>query len=212
MATVVASITDCRSFWREIVVPDYNDFTANIDDLRRAFHCAISLFHLSDWVYVAHKAHIDANFTFRERHGVARPDERTFANALGDLHPDFDLIRGIANSAKHLVLTNRRPHPAAPSHAANTRVQSTGFGEGGALGQPEDRPFQNRPQRLCQRENVEPPAGVSRLDGVMVKWLGWADDWSNVRFAPNSDRIDAPRRTVAECQKQSLLCPAAAEG
>jgi hypothetical protein len=131
MATVVASITDCRSFWREIVVPDYNDFTANIDDLRRAFHCAISLFHLSDWVYVAHKAHIDANFTFRERHGVARPDERTFANALGDLHPDFDLIRGIANSAKHLVLTNRRPHPAAPSHAANTRVQSTGFGEGG---------------------------------------------------------------------------------
>lgn len=131
MATVVASITDCRSFWREIVVPDYNDFTANIDDLRRAFHCAISLFHLSDWVYVAHKAHIDANFTFRERHGVARADERTFANALGDLHPDFDLIRGIANSAKHLVLTNRRPHPAAPSHAANTRVQSTGFGEGG---------------------------------------------------------------------------------
>jgi hypothetical protein len=133
MATVVASITDCRSFWREIVVPDYNDFNANIDDLRRAFHCAISFFHLSDWVYVAHKAHIDANFTFRERHGVARPviDEKTFANALGDLHPDFDLIHGIANSAKHLVLTNRRPHPAAPSHAANTRVQSTGFGEGG---------------------------------------------------------------------------------
>jgi hypothetical protein len=29
------------------------------------------------------------------------------------------------------VLTNRRPHPASPSHAANTRVQSTGFGEGG---------------------------------------------------------------------------------
>src|SRR5205823_9417063 len=58
-------------------------------------------------------------------------DGKTFANALGELHPDFDLIRGIANSAKHLVLTNPRPHPAAPSHAANTRVQSTGFGQGG---------------------------------------------------------------------------------
>jgi hypothetical protein len=56
MATVVASVSDCRSFWREIVGADYNDSVAHIDDLRRAFHCAISLFHLSDWVYVAHKA------------------------------------------------------------------------------------------------------------------------------------------------------------
>jgi hypothetical protein len=48
MATVIGSVTDSRSFWREIVVPDYNDFGAAIDDLRRAFHCAISLFHLSD--------------------------------------------------------------------------------------------------------------------------------------------------------------------
>jgi hypothetical protein len=133
MATVVASVADCCSFWRDIVVPDYNDFAAKTGDLRRAFHCAISLFHLSDWVYLAHKAHIDANFTFRDKNGVARPvtDEKTFANALGDLHPDFDLIRGIADSAKHLLLSNPRPHPAAPSHAANTPVQSTGFGQGG---------------------------------------------------------------------------------
>jgi hypothetical protein len=133
MATVIAGVTDCRSFWREIVVPDYNDFNAAIDNIRRAFHCAISLFHLCDWVYHVHRPYIDANFSYRDRNGVVRPvtDEKTFANALGDLHPDFDLIRGIANSAKHLVLTNRRPHPASPSHAANTRVQSTGFGEGG---------------------------------------------------------------------------------
>src|SRR5258708_549734 len=105
MGKVMASVADCRSFWRDIVVPDYNDFAANIADLRRAFHCAISLFHLSDWVYVAHKAYIDANFTFHDKIDVARPvsDEKTFANALGQLHPDFDLIRGIANSAKHLV-------------------------------------------------------------------------------------------------------------
>jgi hypothetical protein len=100
MATVMANITDCRSFWRDIIVPDYNDFTAKIDDLRRAFHCAISLFHLSDWVYAAHKPYIDAHFSHRDKNGVARPvsDAKTFANALGELHPDFDLIRGIANS------------------------------------------------------------------------------------------------------------------
>jgi hypothetical protein len=155
MATVVASITDCRSFWRDIVVPDYNDFAAEIDDLRRAFHCAISLFHLSDWVYVAYKTYINANVTFHDKNGIARPvtDEKTFANALGELHPDFDLIRGIANSAKHLVLTNPRPHPAAPNHVAKTRVQSTGFGEGG---------YGMGPYGGAPRVMVEGPGGRDR--------------------------------------------------
>ncbi|SRR5579871_46446 len=156
MAKLIANITDCRSFWREIVVPDYNDFNAAIDDMRRAFHCAISLFHMCDWVYQTHKASIDACFTFRDRDGIARSvtDEKMFANALGDLHPDFDLIRGIANSAKHLVLTNRRrPHPASPSHAANTRVQITGFGEGG---------YGKGPYGGTPRVMLEGPAGQDR--------------------------------------------------
>ena len=133
MAPVAANVTDYRAFWREIVVPDYNDFIGQIDNLRRAFHSAISLLHMSDWVYHAHKQYIDANFTFRDNNGVVRPvsDEMTFANALGQLHPDFDLIHGIANFAKHLALKKPRPHPAAPSNAANTRVKSTGFGQGG---------------------------------------------------------------------------------
>jgi hypothetical protein len=90
------------------------------------FTCAIGYTTRTRVIY------IDANFSYRYRNGVVRPvvDEKTFANALSDLHPDFDLARGVANSAKHLVLTNRRPHPASPSHAANTRVQSTSFGEG----------------------------------------------------------------------------------
>jgi hypothetical protein len=108
-------------------VPDCNDFSAAIDDLRPAFHCAISLFHLSDWVYVVHRTYINANFTYRDKNGFVQPvtDEKTFANALGQLHRDFDLIHGIANSAKHLALKSPRPHPAAASNAANTRVQST---------------------------------------------------------------------------------------
>ncbi len=133
MSTVVARVDDHPSFWREIVTPDYEETVSKIDDLRRAFHCAISLFHLCDWIYVAHKAFIDATFTFKDKTGAAQPvsDEKTFANALRDLNPDFELIRGIANSAKHLALRNKGPHPAAPNSAANTRVQATGFGEGG---------------------------------------------------------------------------------
>jgi hypothetical protein len=112
MATVIARVQDYQVFWRQIVEPDYKDFMAKIDDLRRAFHCAITLFHMSDWIYVSQKTYINANFTFKDKNGISRPVtcEKKFANAVGDLHPDFDLIRGIANSAKHLVLGHRRVH------------------------------------------------------------------------------------------------------
>jgi hypothetical protein len=132
MTATVSKIDDYPTFWLDVVRPDYLDTVAEPANLRRAFHCAISLFHMADWVYVAHKSNIDAAFTFVDKNGTTRPvqDEKTFANALRDLHPDFDLIRGIANSAKHLQLKQPGPHPAAPSHAANTQVQATGWGQG----------------------------------------------------------------------------------
>ena len=58
-------------------------------------------------------------------------DSKQFANALADLEPDFELIRQIANSAKHLKLSHSSRHPWAPTHAANTHSGGTGFGEGG---------------------------------------------------------------------------------
>jgi hypothetical protein len=133
MAGLVASVQDYQTYWRDVVEPDYRDFHAKIDDLRCAFHCAITLFHMCDWVYVAHKSYIDANFSFKDKNGVAQPvnDEKTFANSLRDMCPHVELIRGIANSAKHLQLKKSGSHPSSPSHAANTRVQSTGWGEGG---------------------------------------------------------------------------------
>ena len=101
-------------------------------DLRLAFHCAVSLFHMSDWVYEAEKATVDASFTFIDKNGVTQPvrNSKQFANALRDLEPDFELIRQIANSAKHLKLSRSSPHPGAPTHAANT--SGTGYGEGGS--------------------------------------------------------------------------------
>jgi hypothetical protein len=33
MVTMIATVTDCRSFWRDIVVPYYNDFHAAIDNM-----------------------------------------------------------------------------------------------------------------------------------------------------------------------------------
>lgn len=47
-----------------------------------------------------------------------------FADALEQRNADFGRIRGIAHAAKHLKLRKVRPVPNAPSHAANTAIQT----------------------------------------------------------------------------------------
>lgn len=132
---LVKKVDTYSDFWREIVVEDHKAFKAQVDDIRLAFHFANSLFHVADWVYVNNKAYIDSNFTFKEKSGASKAvsDEKEFANALRDMNLNFELIRGIANAAKHLQLRNpsKAHHGHAPSHAANTSVRSTGYGVGG---------------------------------------------------------------------------------
>jgi hypothetical protein len=119
-------------YWNEVVIPDYDDFFAALDDLRKAFHCAGSLFHMADWLYHGNKAYIDANFTWLDGNGVAQPvtNESQFANAVRDQHPDFELVRNIANAGKHLSIRQGK-HAASPVSAANTYVSDTGWGQGG---------------------------------------------------------------------------------
>jgi hypothetical protein len=125
-------IDDYKKYWNEIAIPDYDDFVADLDNLRKAFHCAGSLFHMADWLYWGNKTYIEANFTWLDGNRVTQPvrDEKTFANAVRDLHPDFELIRNIANAGKHLEI-RRGKHAASPVSAANTYVSSTGYGIGG---------------------------------------------------------------------------------
>jgi hypothetical protein len=68
-------IDDYKKYWNEIVTPDYNDFLAELDNLRKAFHCANSLFHMADWLYWGNKDYIEVNFTWIDSNGVARPSE-----------------------------------------------------------------------------------------------------------------------------------------
>jgi hypothetical protein len=132
----IKKITSYNEYRTEIVERDHADFLADDGDIRKAFHTAISLFHLHDWVYAAHSAYIDANFTFF-RNGVPASvtNAKQFADALSDASPDFALIRSVANAAKHLELRTpdpRRPPPppSAASSAANTFSQTTSWGEG----------------------------------------------------------------------------------
>jgi len=124
-------IDNYKKYWNEVVELDYQDFMNAIDDVRKAFHCASSLFHMADWLYFGNKAYIDGRFTFTDRNGTVQPvnDEKTFANAVRDLCPDFELIRGVANAGKHLEIKKGK-HAASPISAANTYVTAKGYGEG----------------------------------------------------------------------------------
>jgi hypothetical protein len=116
-----------------MVQPDYQDALANRADLRAAFHAAISLYHMHDWIWKTHMAMVRANFTFTDGTGapVAAHDSKSFANCLEQQYPDFGRIRSIANAAKHLELMDIRPVSNAASHAANTAVHEHVDGSGG---------------------------------------------------------------------------------
>jgi hypothetical protein len=133
---MVQKIDTYQDFLREIVEPDFNDFFEDKSNLRRAWQCAGSLFHLHDWVYAAHKTSIDVKYTFTNRKGATEnvSCNQHFANALGQLYPNFELVRGIANASKHFALRTPKPGtqipPGMPSHAANTYVTGTTFQPG----------------------------------------------------------------------------------
>jgi hypothetical protein len=129
-------IDNYRAFKAAIVETDFQEFMAEKGSLRKAWHCAGSLFHLHDWVYQAQAKAIKAKFKFindkKQKQRVSNASH--FANSLGQAHADFELIRGIANASKHFVL--RTPPPARlrprgmPSHAANVYVTSVTFQPG----------------------------------------------------------------------------------
>jgi hypothetical protein len=124
-------IDDCKKYWNEFVEPDYQEFLANQGQVRKAFHCAIALFHMADWIYkekgLPYWQSVGLQFTDKTGASVVVRDDKSFANALTTINSDFELIRNIANSAKHFSLSRPGSHPSSPSHAANTYSRQAGF-------------------------------------------------------------------------------------
>ena len=131
----VEQFKTASDFWSKMVIPDYQQYRDESADLRSALHAAISLFHMADWVFHTHEVAVKAAFNFTDKNGTVWPvsSEKEFANSLEQTCDDFGRIRGIANAAKHLKLmpSGIRPVQNAPSNAANTVVQETGYGVGG---------------------------------------------------------------------------------
>ena len=124
---VQIQLRTCADFWREIVVPDHEESGADLANLRRALHSAITLFHVHDWVFTEHRAKVCQAFSIDP---IVRKAAR-FADELEKINPDFALIRSVANATKHLGLDGQRRVPNAANNAANTVVGTTGYGEGG---------------------------------------------------------------------------------
>lgn len=133
MPVVVTEFRTAADFWAGMVEPDYQDCCDKPADLRAAFHAAISLFHMHDWVWKTHEAVVRASFTFVDKNGTKLVhDSASFANALEQQCEDFGRVRGVANAAKHLEPREDgiRPVANAPRSASDTTVKTTALGEG----------------------------------------------------------------------------------
>jgi hypothetical protein len=83
---------------------------------------------MHDWVWHTHELAVRKVFSITPR-GKERGED-LFANKLEKQKPDFGLVRGIANAAKHLELrpSGIRPVPGAPSRAGDTSLSTGGAG------------------------------------------------------------------------------------
>ena len=149
--TLVEQFQEPADFWKGMVLPDSGEYQADPGDLRKALHLAISLFHMHDWVFNFHEQVIMQSFTFVDRSGNTDVVDKSskFANYLGVNYPDFELIRGIANAAKHLQLTSWSPNPDTPTHSANLTSQSLG-GSSYGIG-----PYGGGPQIMLKTDNAD---------------------------------------------------------
>lgn len=170
-----------KEFWEGIVEPDYNAFMAKTDDLRLAFHCAIALFHMSDWVYVTHKKSIEATFTFVDgKKGTRRVSRAThFANSLGQAHPNFELARQIANTAKHLRLDGKSTHTNAPTHVANVSVTPATWVSGAMGSLPLSGQALGRQSRvvLANHKGLPDIEFVDIAKSVFSQWQAWRSQY-----------------------------------
>ena len=168
--TVHEQFKTAADFWSGMVVPDCEDYRSNPTSLRRALHSAISLFHMHDWIFHTHKCVVQTTFTYIDRAGVQKPalTSEEFANSLEQRNNDFGRIRGIANAGKHLRLrpAGIRPVQNAPSDAANTRIQTTAYGQGG-FGQ---GPYGGTPRVVLEGPGGSDMEFLAILENVYRMW------------------------------------------
>lgn len=115
----IASITSARGFFDRVVKPDYEEFTSKPTDLRKAFHIAVSLYHVREWIFSQYRGVPAKVFNCSNSNSF-------FSHLAGNVCSDLNLVRDIANSQKHFRLTQGSPQV---NTATQTVTRSTGWGE-----------------------------------------------------------------------------------
>lgn len=103
--TTDLNVDNAASFRRVVVERDYADYKSDPLDVRRAYHLALSLFHLSDWTFQEFGQL--GNWKFGR-------DTSVYQGQLEAGCREFGYIRDVANAVKHCVLERK------------TRTQMTG--------------------------------------------------------------------------------------
>ncbi len=115
MATT--KVTRPQEFWRDHVMPNYDEYRRHPNSIRHAMNAALSAFHMADWVWTTY--HEDDPQKVAD---TARP--LAYSLYLADNgYPDFRVIKDIAEAHKHLKLTVRtddRVVLSAGSHGIGT--------------------------------------------------------------------------------------------
>lgn len=92
------------NFYESLAFPDYKDWKREPHSIRKAFHVAVSAFHLADHYCRFHqRTHVG----FQQRYGknwdaVRNPGLTDFHLALEKRQPSFNLIHSMATAYKHL--------------------------------------------------------------------------------------------------------------
>ena len=101
---VVKEFRTAADYWSGMVEPDYLDCMNNPADLRAAFHAAISLFHMHDWVWKTHEAAVQAIFTFTAATG-SNLQTTTLTVAIDTLFTQYFSSPGSAATGSQFIFT-----------------------------------------------------------------------------------------------------------
>lgn len=113
--------TPAHTFLQTHVVPGINDFGASPLDIRKAMNSAVALNQLADYFWRSYSKTDSARVFHAENVGA-------FRDELGKRHPEFAIVRDVAEAHKHMTL-NRTSRVVTGS--AQTAVGSTGYGVSG---------------------------------------------------------------------------------
>ncbi|MFF0923207.1 hypothetical protein ACFYE8_26320 [Rhizobium leguminosarum] len=82
-----------------MLVEDFDDFVAEPHSGRRALHCAITAYHLHEWVWAEW---LSRDKAARDAMGIAGRDKKYFLQWIEKYCVWFRLVQELANGSKHL--------------------------------------------------------------------------------------------------------------